>query len=160
VFLTVILLALSFLAIIFAIGMLYSREIVHAVIYIAGLFIILGLIYFMLDNTFLGAVQILIYGGAVTVLLMFGVMLTKREIMDKKESITTEYEYVVLIALTISIYIGTLFTVSSYPLSIYYMSMYTLSTVLFNSFIGAFVVMGVIIMSSIIGAIYMVKEVE
>ena len=89
-FLTVILLALSFLAIIFAIGMLYSREIVHAVIYIAGLFIILGLIYFMLDNTFLGAVQILIYGGAVTVLLMFGVMLTKREIMDKKESITTE----------------------------------------------------------------------
>ncbi|HZL99428.1 MAG TPA: NADH-quinone oxidoreductase subunit J [Planctomycetota bacterium] len=62
-----------------ALVMVFHRSIVHSVFaLVAALFGVAGL-YWTLGADFLGATQILLYVGGVTVLLLFAVMLTTRE---------------------------------------------------------------------------------
>ena len=62
-----------------------SKEIVHSVIALATCFIAVACMYFMLGAEFVGIVQILVYVGAVVVVILFGIMLTKREIMESEK---------------------------------------------------------------------------
>lgn len=53
-----------------------TRNLLHSVLAAFIVLISTAIIYFMLNAEFLGVVQILIYAGAVTILLLFVVMLT------------------------------------------------------------------------------------
>jgi len=57
-----------------------SRNVVHAALYLVGVLGSVGAIYLVLGAEFVGWVQILIYVGAIVVLLLFGIMLTKAPI--------------------------------------------------------------------------------
>lgn len=59
-----------------------SKEIVHSVIALAACFISIACMFVMLSAEFVAIVQILVYVGAVVVVILFGIMLTKREIME------------------------------------------------------------------------------
>lgn len=61
-----------------------SREIVHSVIALATCFIAVACMFIMLNAEFVALVQILVYVGAVVVVILFGIMLTKREIMESE----------------------------------------------------------------------------
>lgn len=68
---------ISLVIILFSLLTIVSRDIVRAAIsLIVSLFSVAGL-YILLNAQFLGVVQILVYVGAVGVLIMFAVMLTK-----------------------------------------------------------------------------------
>lgn len=58
-----------------------SREIMHSVVALATCFVSVACLYVMLNAEFVAIVQILVYVGAVVVVILFGIMLTKREIM-------------------------------------------------------------------------------
>ena len=67
------------LALLGGLVMVFHRSIVHSVFaLVAALFGVAGL-YWTLGADFLGATQILLYVGGVTVLLLFAVMLTTRD---------------------------------------------------------------------------------
>jgi len=57
-----------------------SRKLVHSVLWLT--LITIGAIYILLRAEFVGLVQILVYAGAVPVLFLFGIMLTRRKIME------------------------------------------------------------------------------
>jgi NADH-quinone oxidoreductase subunit J len=59
-----------------------SKDVVHSVIALATCFIGVACLYIMLSAEFVAIVQILVYVGAVVVVILFGIMLTKREIME------------------------------------------------------------------------------
>lgn len=61
--------------IVFAIATVSSRKVLRAVMYL--LFVLIGIsgIYFLIDYSFLGAIQIVVYGGGVVVLFIFSVLL-------------------------------------------------------------------------------------
>lgn len=73
---------LSAATLISALLVIESKEIVHSVIALATCFIGVACLYIMLSAEFVAIVQILVYVGAVVVVILFGIMLTKREIMD------------------------------------------------------------------------------
>jgi len=54
-----------------------TRNVVHAALYLVGVLGGVGAIYIILGAEFVGWTQILIYVGAIVVLLLFGIMLTK-----------------------------------------------------------------------------------
>jgi NADH-quinone oxidoreductase subunit J len=56
-----------------------SKEIVRSVIWLSLSFICVAGIFFMLDAEFVGIVQILVYVGAIAVVILFAIMLTKRK---------------------------------------------------------------------------------
>ncbi|MGD9962375.1 MAG: NADH-quinone oxidoreductase subunit J [Thermoplasmata archaeon] len=69
-------------ALLSAVMVVRSREIMHSVVALATCFISVACLYVMLNAEFVAIVQILVYVGAVVVVILFGIMLTKREIME------------------------------------------------------------------------------
>lgn len=64
------------IAIVAAMGTVLARNIVYAALSLIGAMVMIAGLFFMLHADFLALVQLLIYAGAVGVLLIFGLMLT------------------------------------------------------------------------------------
>jgi NADH-quinone oxidoreductase subunit J len=70
---------LALLSIVFAVFVVTARDVVRAAIALVITMFIVAAFYIMLNAQFLGVAQVLVYIGAVGVLILFAVMLTKRE---------------------------------------------------------------------------------
>jgi len=62
-----------------AVGLVIARNLVHAVMSLFATLLAVAMLYMLLGSQFLAAMQLFIYGGAVTVLVLFVLMLTKAE---------------------------------------------------------------------------------
>ena len=69
--------ALAVTAIGAAVGVVMVRDLFRAALLLATVFVAVGGFYVMMNAEFLAVVQILIYVGAIAVLFIFGVMLTR-----------------------------------------------------------------------------------
>ncbi|MEM2933986.1 MAG: NADH-quinone oxidoreductase subunit J [Methanocellales archaeon] len=69
-------LALAAIIVLAAIGVVWTRLVVHSAIYLALTFICVAGLYVLLNAELLAAIQVLIYVGAIVVLIIFGIMLT------------------------------------------------------------------------------------
>ena len=76
-------LVLSVLEIGGSIMVVTTRKLVHAVFWLALTLVTIGGIYLVLQAEFVFLIQILVYAGAVPVLFLFGIMLTRRKIMEE-----------------------------------------------------------------------------
>jgi len=68
------------LAITGGMGVVFSRDIVHAALYLIMTLLMTAGVFVLLAAEFLALVQILLYGGAVVILLVFALMLTRANI--------------------------------------------------------------------------------
>jgi len=73
----VIFYVIAALAILGALGVVFSNDIVHAALFLVLALLMAAGVFVLLSAEFLGLVQILIYGGAVTILIIFALMLTR-----------------------------------------------------------------------------------
>ena len=60
-----------------ALGTVLARNLVHAALHLVAFFFLVACLFVLLEAEFLAAVQVLVYIGAVTILLVFGIMLTR-----------------------------------------------------------------------------------
>ncbi|HHT75194.1 MAG TPA: NADH-quinone oxidoreductase subunit J [Methanomassiliicoccaceae archaeon] len=77
----VVFLLIAAITIIAALAVIWSKEIVRSVMWLSLVFVGVGATYILLGSEYLGIIQILIYVGAVSVLMLFGIMLTKRRLL-------------------------------------------------------------------------------
>jgi NADH-quinone oxidoreductase subunit J len=56
-----------------------SRNIVHGAVYLAGSLLSVAALFILLNAEFIAAIQVLVYVGAVVTLVLFTIMLTRRE---------------------------------------------------------------------------------
>ncbi|MGI9048350.1 MAG: NADH-quinone oxidoreductase subunit J family protein [Rubrobacteraceae bacterium] len=73
--------AFAFLAgmtLVSALGVVISRNVVHSALFMSGSFLGVAGFFVMLNAPALAAFQVLIYVGAVTVVILFGIMFTQR----------------------------------------------------------------------------------
>lgn len=72
-----------------AIGVVAARNVVHAALYLVVTLSVVGAVYLLLAAEFVAWVQVLIYVGAIVVLLLFSLMLTRapigREALDNQQ---------------------------------------------------------------------------
>jgi beta-lactamase regulating signal transducer with metallopeptidase domain len=61
----------------------YAKNIVHSALYLLGTFAGVAALYVFLNAPFVGVAQVLVYIGAVGVLILFAVMLTRKTIMEE-----------------------------------------------------------------------------
>ncbi len=73
--------ALAGCALLFACGVVFCRNVVHSALCLTATFIFVGCLYISIGAEFMGAVQILVYGGAVAILIVMALMLTRRNDM-------------------------------------------------------------------------------
>src|SRR3989337_538444 len=60
-----------------ALGVVLARNIVHCALFLVLALLAVAGIFLLLSAEFLAIVQVLIYGGAVTILILFAMMLTR-----------------------------------------------------------------------------------
>jgi NADH-quinone oxidoreductase subunit J len=70
------------LALLGALGMVLSRNAVHSALFLVVTMLCLGVFYVVQEAPFLGAVQIIVYTGAIMILFLFVLMLVGRDSSD------------------------------------------------------------------------------
>lgn len=85
----VLFLLISGVGLLAALGTVLSRNLIHAALYLVAFFVVVAGQFVLLDAEFLAAVQVLIYVGAVAILLLFGVMLTRNIQGDDTTTVPT-----------------------------------------------------------------------
>lgn len=77
---------IALIALVGAAGAVFLRQIVHCVLCLAVVFVGVSMLYLQLGAQFLGFAQILIYVGAVTILILFAILLTRNSGPNLSES--------------------------------------------------------------------------
>ncbi len=151
-------LVLAAVAVATALLALLVRELVHTILWIAVFFVDLAGIYFLLQASFLGVLQLGVYAGAVTILLFFGVMVTRKRIFSR-EAATGIGPYALGVSLVTLVLIATVATSlpsEAQPVRSYDPAL--LSETLFGPDGAWLLLLGLTMMSALAGAIYLVRE--
>jgi NADH-quinone oxidoreductase subunit J len=80
---TVIFILFAAVAVTAGVAILLSTNIVRMAYWLIAMLVSVAGLYFLMGAYFLGVIQILVYVGGVAVLLVFGVMLTSRQLAPK-----------------------------------------------------------------------------
>jgi NADH-quinone oxidoreductase subunit J len=78
-------LLLALIAVTGGVLLLNLTRVVHMVLALVATFISIAGIYVLLSAEFLALVQILIYSGAITIIMLFGIMLTRHDDSEEKQ---------------------------------------------------------------------------
>ena len=146
-----------------AIKMLFSTNLIHSILFMVVAFIGIAIVYILLQADYLAIVQILVYVGAISILFIFGVMLTARDSMDRSNQFNRFKIFGTLTALAflgliIRIIMITTFTISGSTSSTQTIS--KISGLMLSDYAIAFEVSGVLLLVAMIGAIIIGKGVK
>lgn len=78
--------SLALVAIIGGVLLINLTNVVHMIVALVFTFISIAGIYVLLSAEFVAAVQILIYSGAITIIMLFGIMLTRHDDTSEAEA--------------------------------------------------------------------------
>ena len=141
-----------------AVSALLVRELVHTIMWIALFFVDVSAVYFLLSAPFLGVLQLGVYAGAVTVLLLFGVMLTRKQIFSREAATGID---AVPLALAVVTFIFVVTAVGELPQADQTVHAYDPSLLSQNLFTvnGPWLLLlGLIMLGAVAGSIYLVRE--
>jgi len=146
-----------------ALAVVSLRNIVHSAFYLVLLFVGVAGIYVLLQADFLAAVQILVYAGAVAILLAFGVMLTRRGNIKESNLFNKQAGVAALVvAATLGVIVwlitGTKWVVN--PGEAPTDTVGTIATLLLTDYVVPFEVAAVLLLVAMLGAILIAKEVN
>jgi NADH-quinone oxidoreductase subunit J len=151
-------LALAAVAIVTAVAALLVRELVHTILWVAIFFVDLSAIYFLLDAPFLGVLQLGVYAGAVTILLLFGIMTTRKRIFYREAATGIGP---IPLALSLVTFVFLVSAVGELPQSTTTIQSYdptALSENLFGTNGPWLLLLGLVMLAGVAGAIYLVRE--
>jgi len=142
-----------------AIGLVIARNLVHAVMSMFATLLAIAALYLLLGSEFLAAMQLFVYGGAITVLVLFVLMLTKAE----PEIATTSRTAIRWTALGLC---GVFFVALAYILGTHSWELAashvsntaSLAETLFSRYVLPFEIAGLSLTIALIGAIVLARE--
>lgn len=144
-------------------GVVFSRSVIHSAIFLILSLAGVGAMYVFLTAEFLALVQFLIYGGAVTVLILLALMLTRADPSGRAEEVNgpqAPWAFVVGGALAIFLCIVAVKTtwpgnLSDKPKQ---MDLQLISQRLFVDFGAPFVIASVLLLVALVGAIILARQ--
>lgn len=146
-----------------AIKMVLTSNLVHSALFMAVTFACIAVIYILLNADYLAVVQIMVYVGAITVLFVFGIMLTKREYIEKSSQFNRYRIYGAVVAAALFIAFAVNIFKAKFELSAGTQAASTIKAIaslLLNEYSVAFQVVGVLLLAATIGAIVIGKGVK
>jgi NADH-quinone oxidoreductase subunit J len=149
---------LAVVAVVTGLLALLVRELVHTILWVAVFFVDLAAIYFLLEAPFLGVLQLGVYAGAVTILLLFGVMVTRKRIFFREATTGIGAGALGLALLAIVLVATAGSALFSAPATLHPYAVADLSQLLFTQDGGWLVLLGLTMLSALAGAIFLVRE--
>ncbi|MGG3888511.1 NADH-quinone oxidoreductase subunit J [Metabacillus fastidiosus] len=144
--------------------MLITKKVIHMIISLVFTFISIACLYILLLAEFVAVVQILIYSGAITIMMLFGIMLTKHKDETKKK-VNWKKNVLVFISIVtfgIVVFLGIYkLDFGTVPQALHENNTEQIGMSLYSHYIIPFELTSVILLVALIGAIILArKEVE
>ena len=153
---------LSFVAILCAIMMIYSKNPVHSILYLIATFFAIAGHYFLLNAQFLGMVHIIVYAGAIMVLFLYVIMMLN--LNEEAEPIKSKYQKITatiaggmfMLVLVASLREAEIKTIAAGSEDIGLVS--ELGKILFTDYLLPFELSSLLLLSAMIGAVFLSKR--
>lgn len=155
--------SLAFVTLLGLVMLMAVSRVLHMIFSATLTFIGLAAIFFVLGAPFLGVVQIIVYVGAVTILAVFSIMLTRHDTVDPTEKSLNLKKIAALIP-PIGFFAVMYVAIARTPLFMSGSSQPPLSgkalgEVLFSPmYVLSFELMGVLLLGALIAAVFLAKE--
>jgi NADH-quinone oxidoreductase subunit J len=146
-----------------AVFMLNFTKVIHMVISLSVTFISLAAIYVMLQAEFVGVVQVLIYAGAITILMIFGIMMTNHREIDQEVGRPLHHVFVIIGVLVLFVMIFYAVQQAVFPFQDVDLATKNTENIglqLFTLHVIPFELMSVLLTVAFIGAIIIAKREE
>ena len=142
-----------------ALGLVFLRNLVHAVMSLFATLIAIAALYLLLGSQFLAAMQLFVYGGAITILVLFVLMLTG----PRPEAGGRSKEVVRLLSAGLcAIFFGAIAMIiwqarwTTSPGTIHDTA--SIATILFSRYVLPFEIAGLSLTIALIGAVVLARE--
>jgi NADH-quinone oxidoreductase subunit J len=155
---------LLFVTMISAVVVVTTRNIVHAAVFLAFSFVGVAGIYLLLDAPFIAGAQVLIYVGAITVLILFAIMLTAQTVMrEPRRTLETKLVAGVVAVVLFAAVLAPNLTRAGWAVPTPaapgpYDTLRLLSQGLLGTYLFPFEVASVLLLAALVGAIVLAKE--
>jgi NADH-quinone oxidoreductase subunit J len=160
---TVLFFAISGVIVASAVAMLVSRDFVRSVLFLLLALCSFAGLYALLDATFLALLQVFLYAGAVTVVLVFVVMLTRPRIADFRTLLQRQTALAAFAVVAISVplldalvRLAAGLAAGGAPAA----STADLARALMGEYAIPFELASVVLLAALVGAIYLAREAE
>jgi NADH-quinone oxidoreductase subunit J len=145
-----------------ALGVVGSRNVVHSALFLIVSLIAVAGVFILLASEFLAVVQILVYGGAVTILILFAMMLTRvRDLpaqMTGKQAPVAALAAVTFMVTSIVAVTTTKFPGESEKINV--IDVNSIGSKLFTTYAAPFEIASLVLMVALIGAIILARGEE
>jgi NADH-quinone oxidoreductase subunit J len=152
---------LALVAIVGGVLLITLTKVVHMVIALVFTFLGIAGIYMLLSAEFVAIVQILIYSGAITIVMLFGIMLTKHQENDAPaKGGWGNFSLLAAIAgFAVAVYLGIYnLDIPVQPTALHEENTKQIGIELFSKYVIPFEVMSVLLLVALIGAIVLAKK--
>ena len=139
-----------------------TRKLIHAALWLVAALFGVAILYAVLQAGFLAVVQVVVYIGAIAILFIFAVMLTRREMLDK--GVQTRSNWWLAAVLGLLILAGLVFIILGQPafgrtateIPAGVDTLRTLGTALVSpdAYVLPFEVASVLLLAALVGAVY------
>ncbi|MGG3469499.1 NADH-quinone oxidoreductase subunit J [Neobacillus pocheonensis] len=152
---------LALVAIIGGVLLLNLTRVIHMVVALIFTFVAIAGIYVLLSAEFIAAVQILIYSGAITIIMLFGIMLTKHD--DEGEPKTGKWRKFLLLlgvlGFAFAMYLGIYnFNIDQVPTTLHENNTMQIGKALYSKHIIPFELVSVLLLVALVGSIVLAKK--
>jgi NADH-quinone oxidoreductase subunit J len=152
---------LALVAIIGGVLLLNLTKVVHMVVSLIFTFVAIAGIYVLLSAEFVAAVQILIYSGAITIIMLFGIMLTKHN--DEPEPQTGKWRkifvFLGILGFAFAVYLGIYnFNIEQVPTTLHENNTMQIGKALYSKYIIPFELTSVLLLVALVGSIILAKN--
>lgn len=155
---------LSFLAVMFALMVVFSRNPVHSVLYLVLTFFCIAGHYILLNAQFLAIVHVVVYAGAIMVLFLFVIMLMNlNENTEPQKTVVSKLVAAVAGGLMLVVMVGALKGAENMERSMSVKGtdlglVKNLGKVLFSEYLFPFEISSVLLLAAMVGAILIGKK--
>jgi NADH-quinone oxidoreductase subunit J len=144
-----------------AVRLVTNKNLVHAALYLVVTLLGMAIIFLLLTAEFVAWVQVLIYVGAVIVLLLFGLMLTRAQIgktaLDRQQRWVAAPVALILFGVTTPV-LWRFFDGQTINLDRQTGNTADLGTEIFTRFVLPFEVVSVLLLAALVGAVFLAKR--
>lgn len=154
-------LLLALVAITGGILLLTLKKVMHMVVAVVFTFISIAGLYVLLSAEFIAAVQILIYSGAITIMMLFGIMLTKQDNQEaEKQTYFRKWSVIVgIVCFAVCVYMGIYnLEFPQTQVALYEDNTEKIGVELYSKFVIPFELTSVLLLVALIGAVILAKK--
>jgi NADH:ubiquinone oxidoreductase subunit 6 (subunit J) len=145
-----------------AVGVVTFKNIVHSAVSMVFCFVGVAAIYLLLNASLVAIIQLLVYVGAISVVILFAIMLTEAQGGDYRLFFNRQTVFAFPLAVAVATVVTVILVSSRYSKAIAHTSLTPsladLSKLLFNAYVLPFELVSLVLLAAMIGAIVLARR--